>query len=338
MVIYTLFQYRALAAVTIGSLAIAGASSSTRMIALLSWGIGYRLSLAGVAGLIIAIGITADSFIVYFERVKDELREGRSLQASIDHAWTRARRTILASDAVSFLAAVVLYVLAIGSVRGFAFTLGLTTLVDVLVVILFTHPVLGLAEPHQVLWRGTPVLWPRPASTGQVRDVQGPRAASARRGHQRPGEPETGPSVEPHACRTQGCRSEGRGQVKLGLAQWGNQLHSGERTYAIVPKRRMWLTISAAAMLLCVIILFTKGLNFGVDFTGGTVYQVSDVANPDPQIAEDVVAQYAPERRAAHLGARHERHPRADRRRRHRGVAADRGGARRRRTTCRPRA
>jgi len=153
VVIYTLFQYRALGLVTIGSLLIAGLIVYG-MIALLSWGMGYRLSLAGVSGLIIAIGITADSFIVYFERVKDELREGRSLQAAIDHGWQRARRTILASDAVSFLAAVVLYILAIGSVRGFAFTLGLTTLVDVIVVILFTHPVLILLSRTKFFGEG----------------------------------------------------------------------------------------------------------------------------------------------------------------------------------------
>ncbi|NYI41334.1 protein translocase subunit SecD [Demequina lutea] len=143
VVIYTLFQYRALAAVTIGSLVVAGGTTFV-IIDLLSWGMGYRLSLAGVAGLIVAIGITADSFIVYFERVKDELREGRSLVAAVEHGWSRARRTILASDAVSFLAALVLYMLAVGSVRGFAFTLGLTTLVDLLVVFMFTHPTLGL--------------------------------------------------------------------------------------------------------------------------------------------------------------------------------------------------
>jgi preprotein translocase subunit SecF len=83
--------------------------------------------------------------------------------------------------------------------------------------------------------------------------------------------------------------------VKLSLAEWGNQLHSGERTYAIVPKRRMWLTISAVALLLCIAVIVIKGLNFGVDFTGGNVYQVSEVDNPDPQLAEDVVAQYAPD-------------------------------------------
>jgi len=141
VVIYTLFQYRALGAVTIGSLVIAGGLTYL-IISLLSWGMGYRLSLAGVAGLIVAIGITADSFIVYFERVKDELREGRSLVAAVEHGWRRARRTILASDAISFLAALVLYMLAVGSVRGFAFTLGLTTLIDLLVVFMFTHPTL----------------------------------------------------------------------------------------------------------------------------------------------------------------------------------------------------
>ena len=153
VVIYSLFQYRGLALVTVGSLLVAGIITYG-VIALLSWTMGYRLSLAGVAGLIIAIGITADSFIVYFERVKDELREGRSLNAAIEHGWARARRTIYASDAVSFLAAVVLYILAIGSVRGFAFTLGLTTLVDVIVVILFTHPLLTLLAKTKFFGQG----------------------------------------------------------------------------------------------------------------------------------------------------------------------------------------
>jgi len=141
--VYSLLQYRALGLVTVSSLLIA-AVSTYALIALLSWGMGYRLSLAGVAGLVVAVGITADSFIVYFERIRDELREGRSLGSAIDHAWRRARRTILASDLISLIAAVTLYMLAVGGVRGFAFTLGLVTLVDVLVVFLFTHPVLVL--------------------------------------------------------------------------------------------------------------------------------------------------------------------------------------------------
>lgn len=143
VVVYSLFQYRTLGLVTVASLLVA-AVVTYGVITLLSWLQGYRLSLPGVAGLIVAIGITADSFIVYFERIRDELRDGRSLGAAIDKGWERARRTILASDAVNFTAAIVLYLLAVGGVRGFAFTLGLTTLVDLLVVFLFTHPVMIL--------------------------------------------------------------------------------------------------------------------------------------------------------------------------------------------------
>src|SRR5699024_623954 len=115
-------------------------SLSDGSITALSELIGYRLSLAGVAGLIIAIGITAESYIVYFERIRDEVREGRRLEDAVELGWSRARRTILASDAVNLLAAVVLYTLAVGGVRGFAFTLGLTTVIDVIVVMMFTHP------------------------------------------------------------------------------------------------------------------------------------------------------------------------------------------------------
>jgi len=143
VVLYSFAQYRLLGLVTVASLTIA-AIITYLLVTLLSWRNGYRLSLAGVAGLIVAIGITADSFIVYFERIRDELRDGRALESGVEAAWRRAFRTILASDAVNFLAAGVLFVLAVGNVRGFALTLGLTTLVDVIVVALFTHPVLRL--------------------------------------------------------------------------------------------------------------------------------------------------------------------------------------------------
>lgn len=143
VVIYSLLQYRVLGLVTVASLGVA-AVLAYGVITALSWAIGYRLSLAGVAGLIVAIGITADSFIVYFERVRDELRDGRTLNSAIEKGWERARRTILASDAVNFVAAIVLYFLAVGGVRGFAFTLGLTTIIDIIVVFLFTHPLLQL--------------------------------------------------------------------------------------------------------------------------------------------------------------------------------------------------
>ena len=140
---YALFQYRALGLVTITSLVVAGLLTWWA-IALLGWSEGYRLSLAGIAGLIVSIGLTADSFIVYFERVKDELREGRSLAGAVESGWSRARRTILASKAVNIIAAVVLYLVAVGNVRGFAFTLGLTAVIDVILVFLFTHPLMQI--------------------------------------------------------------------------------------------------------------------------------------------------------------------------------------------------
>ena len=114
------------------------------VIVILSWREGFRLSLAGVAGLIVAIGFTADSFIVYFERIRDELRDGRALVSAVEAGWKRALRTIFAAKAVNLLSAVVLFVLAVGNVRGFALTLGITTIIDVIIVVLFTHPVLQL--------------------------------------------------------------------------------------------------------------------------------------------------------------------------------------------------
>lgn len=155
VLVYSVFQYRGLAIVTLGSLLIA-AIVVYLFIAVLSWRQGYRLSLAGVTGLIVAIGITVDSFIVYFERVRDEIREGRSLEVAVENAWKRALRTILASDAVSFTAAATLFLLTVGNVRGFAFTLGLTTIVDLIVVLLFTHPMLQLLARTKFFSSGHP--------------------------------------------------------------------------------------------------------------------------------------------------------------------------------------
>jgi preprotein translocase subunit SecD len=167
VVIYTLFQYRLLGFVTIASLVVAGVLTYLA-IALLSWRQGYRLSLAGVAGIIVAIGFTADSFIVYFERIRDELRDGRGLEAAVEAAWKRAKRTIYASKGVNLLAAVVLYVLAVGNVRGFAFTLGLTTVIDVLVVILFTHPMMQLLAQTRFFSSGHKLSGLDPKALGAV--------------------------------------------------------------------------------------------------------------------------------------------------------------------------
>jgi preprotein translocase subunit SecD len=143
VVLYSLAQYRMLGLVTVASIVAAGLLTYLA-ITILGWSHNYRLDMAGVTGLIVAIGFTADSFIVYFERIRDELREGRSLESAVATGWNRAKRTILIADGVNFLAAIVLYVLASSSVRGFAFTLGLTTLLDILIVFLFTHPLVTL--------------------------------------------------------------------------------------------------------------------------------------------------------------------------------------------------
>ena len=167
VVIYSLFQYRVLGAITIASLLIA-ATITYLVVLLLSWQEGYRLSLAGVAGLIVAIGITADSFIVYFERIRDELRDGRGLESAVEAGWKRALRTIIASDTVNFLAAGILFIIAVGNVKGFALTLGITTIIDLVVVALFTHPMLRLISRNRFFSEGHRLSGLDPRALGAV--------------------------------------------------------------------------------------------------------------------------------------------------------------------------
>ncbi|WP_259061910.1 protein translocase subunit SecD [Microbacterium sp. AK031] len=141
--VYSLLSYRALGTVIIASIAVMGVLTYV-IVCILAWRLGFRLSLAGVAGLIVSIGFTADSFIVYFERIRDELRDGKSITSAVEDGWGRAKRTIYISKSINVLAAVVLYVLADSTVKGFAFTLGLTTLIDVFIFVIFTHPVMQL--------------------------------------------------------------------------------------------------------------------------------------------------------------------------------------------------
>jgi preprotein translocase subunit SecD len=143
VVIYSFIYYRGLAVVSVSSLLIAGLLAYLSVV-LLSKYQNFTMSLSAIAGLVVAIGITADSFIVYFERLRDEVREGKTLRPAVESGWKRARRTILVSDTVSFLAAVLLYHFAVSDVQGFAYTLGLTTLIDVIVVFLFTKPMVTL--------------------------------------------------------------------------------------------------------------------------------------------------------------------------------------------------
>ncbi|MBW8802699.1 MAG: protein translocase subunit SecD [Catenulisporales bacterium] len=155
VVIYLIVYYRGLASVAVASLVISAVLTYS-LASLLGPAMGFRLSLAGVAGLVVAIGITADSFVIFFERLRDEVREGRSLRTAVDHGWGRARRTIISSDFVSFLAAFVLYEVSVGTVKGFAFTLGLTTLLDIVVVFMFTKPIVTLLARRRFFNEGHP--------------------------------------------------------------------------------------------------------------------------------------------------------------------------------------
>ncbi len=179
VVIYSFLYYRGLAIVSVLSLATAALITWFSVIMLSKYQ-GFTLSLAGVAGLIVAIGITADSFVVFFERLRDEVREGRSLRAAVERGWQRARRTILVSDTVSFLAALLLYIIAIGDVRGFAFTLGLTTLIDIVVVFLFTKPMVSLLARTEFFGRGHKWSGLDPARLGAKSPWRGSRTATAR--------------------------------------------------------------------------------------------------------------------------------------------------------------
>ncbi|EUA32071.1 protein-export membrane protein SecD [Mycobacterium intracellulare] len=150
VLLYSLLYYRVLGLLTALSLAASGAMVFAILV-ILGRQINYTLDLAGIAGLIIGIGTTADSFVVFFERIKDEIREGRSFRSAVPRGWTRARKTIVSGNAVTFLAAAVLYALAIGQVKGFAFTLGLTTILDLVVVFLVTWPLVYLASKSPTL-------------------------------------------------------------------------------------------------------------------------------------------------------------------------------------------
>jgi protein-export membrane protein SecD len=229
---YCVAYYRRLGAVAVASLALAGLLAYAAVCLLGLW-VGYRLSLAGVAGMIVAVGITADSFVVYFERLRDELREGRSFRSAVEPGWVRARRTIVVADMVSLLAAVVLYQFSVDEVKGFAFTLGLTTLIDLAVVLLFTKPLLTLVARN---WTAASA-----AATG---------------------------------LRTGGL---------------GARLYRGD--LGIVANWRRWLAASAVVLTVAVAGLASRGLDLGVEFTGGAVYQTRAGGTSVPAVREAVAGQ-----------------------------------------------
>lgn len=165
--LYSLLSYRALGFVIIASLGVM-AILTYIVICILAWRMGFRLSLAGVAGLIVTIGFTADSFIVYFERIRDELRDGKSITSAVEDGWSRAKRTIFISKSINVLCAIVLYILADSTVKGFAFTLGLTTIIDVLIFVIFTHPVMQLLARTRFFGNGHTLSGMNPEALGAV--------------------------------------------------------------------------------------------------------------------------------------------------------------------------
>ncbi len=155
VVAFAVLYYRGLALLVVLSLAVAAAATYAIMV-LLGQNVGFALNLPGIAGAIVAIGTTADSFIIYFERIRDEVREGRSLRSAVETGWKRSRSTILISDAVNLLSATVLFILAMGGIKGFAFTLGLTTLIDVAIIFCFTKPLMSLLVRTKFFGEGRP--------------------------------------------------------------------------------------------------------------------------------------------------------------------------------------
>ena len=175
VMIYCLFYYRGLGLVVLVSLLVAGGITYA-MVLLLDKAANFTLTLPGIAGLIVAVGITADSFIVYFERIRDEMRDGKSMRVAVEAGWKRARNTCLAADAVSLLAAVVLYIFAAGVVRGFAFALGLSTVIDLVVFFWFTHPMVSWLAQYPFFNRGHKLSGLDPEALGVDRIAIAPAA------------------------------------------------------------------------------------------------------------------------------------------------------------------
>ena len=248
--LYCLLYYRGLAIVAVSSLIIAGVLVFECVILLGKYQ-GFALQLSGVAGLIVAIGITADSFVVFFERLRDEVRDGRTLRTAVERGWKRARRTMLVSDTVSFLAAALLWYFSLGEVKGFAFTLGLTTIIDVVVVFLFTKPMITLLARTKFFGQGHRCSGLDPARLGARAPWRSSRTARVRARH----------------------RGAGEGGMMSRLGTFGGRLYRGEVSFDFVGRQKLWYTISGLILLLSLVGLFGRGLNFTVDFKGGSVFQ-----------------------------------------------------------------
>ena len=263
VLVYALLYYRLLGLLTALSLVAAGAMVFAILV-LLGRYINYTLDLAGIAGLIIGIGTTADSFVVFFERIKDEIREGRSYRSAVPRGWARARKTILSGNAVTFIAAAVLYILAVGQVKGFAFTLGLTTILDVVVVFLVTWPLVYLSSKTALLAK------PSMNGLGAVQQIARERRAAA-------ASTESGNDMAKHdqpldsdadvISTGEELTSATSAAPKHGFFV---RLYTGTGAFDVIGKRKLWYGISGAIMAIAILSILLRGFTFGIDFEGGT--------------------------------------------------------------------
>ena len=278
VVIYLFYYYRGLGIVSVSSLVIAALLAYFSVV-LLSKYQNFTMSLSAIAGLVVAIGITADSFIVYFERLRDEVRDGKALRPAVEAGWKRARRTILVSDTVSFLAAVLLYHFATSDVQGFAYTLGLTTIIDVIVVFLFTKPMVTLLAGTKFFSSGSKWSGLDPERLGAKTPWRsGRRTVRSNRTPRPPG----GPGRRQHRRQL---LDHLQGGMMAGFGGIAGRLYRGEVSVNFVRRQRMWYTISGLILLVCVVALLVKGLNFSVDFKGGSTFQFPYTTSQGSQAA-----------------------------------------------------
>ena len=243
VLLYTIFYYRALGIVVVTGLLLTGALLWAIVSALSHSGLDLTLDLSGVTGLIVSVGITVDSYIVYFERLKDEARAGRSVRSTVDRAFQGAFRTVLAADLVSLIAALTLYLLSVGSVRGFAFFLG------------SRHPARHI---HHVLLHPSSrhLARPEPEGDRSAGSSASPRVSPCRRSR-RMTTVTAPPATDRPSARTLFVR-----------------LYRGETSFDFVGRRRWWYILSAVIIVAGLASLTTRGFNLGIDFKGGTEWQV----------------------------------------------------------------
>ena len=219
--------------------------------------------------------------MVFFERLRDEVRDGRSLRAAVERGWQRARRTILVSDTVSFLAALMLWYFSIDDVKGFAFTLGLTTLIDVIVVFLFTKPMVTLLARTKFFGNGHPLSGLDPARLGARTPWRGARRVPAR----------SAAAVPVRTAPMRGRRpGHPEGGVMSRLGNIGGRLYRGEVSIDFVSRRRLWYMISGLILVISIAALLIRGLDYSVEFKGGSIFQFSAPAATATQIDQVVEA------------------------------------------------